>query len=84
MKRLKKRLDEREKALSGLKSKVESLEAKNASLKESVIRLEARYEYDTCAKTAQHTFYRTQYLGEQAKKRAQMPKQQTKDYGYGR
>lgn len=80
----KKRLDERERALSGLKSKAESLEVENASLKESVIRLEARYEYDTCAKTAQHTFYRTQYLAEQAKKRAQMPKQQTKDYGYGR
>lgn len=80
----KKRLDERERALSGLKSKAESLEVENASLKESVIRLEARYEYGTCAKTAQHTFYRTQYLAEQAKKRAQMPKQQTKDYGYGR
>lgn len=93
----KKRLDEREqalnrrestlnakdKALSGLKPRVESLEVENSTLREKVIRFEARYEYDKSAKTAQHMYYRTQYLKEQAQKRPQMPRQQTKDNGYG-
>lgn len=77
-------LNDKDKALSGLKSKVKSLESENSTLRESVIRFEGRYEYDKSAKTAQHMFYRTEYLKEQAQKRPQTPRQQTKDYGYGR
>lgn len=77
-------LNDKDKALSGLKSKVESLESENSILRERVIRFEGRYEYAESAKTAQHMYYRTEYLKEQAQKRAQMPRQQTKDYGYGR
>ena len=77
-------LNDKDKALSGLKSKVESLESENSILRERVIRFEGRYEYAESAKTAQHMYYRTEYLKEQAQKRPQMPRQQTKDYGYGR
>lgn len=75
-------LNAKDKALSGLKSRVESLEVENSTLREKVIRFEARYEYDKSAKTAQHMYYRTQYMKEQAQKRGQMPRQQTKDNGY--
>lgn len=77
-------LNDKDKALSGLKSRVESLESENSALRERVIRFEGRYEYDKSAKTAQHMFYRTEYLKERAQKRPQTPRQQTKDYGYGR
>lgn len=77
-------LNDKYKVLSGLKSKVESLEAENSTLRERVIRFEGRYEYAKSAKTAQHMYYRTEYLKEQAQKRPQMPRQQTRDYGYGR
>lgn len=81
--RKKSTLNDKDKALSGLKSKVEFLEAENSTLREQVIRFEGRYEYAKSAKTAQHMYYRTEYLKEQAQKRPQMPRQQTKDYGYG-